>query len=237
MQIQIIFKLTRPFCVPFNYNYQLQSAVYSKLAEINESDFWHDNGYGEKNKFKAFVLGSLKGNYTIIDKHLCFTDTVSFELRSPVFEFCDAFQRSLELNPHIKLFDTVLDVYGANIINKHINSNSVVFETVTPVVVRSTLPDGYTLYYSPTDVEFVKGIKQNFIKKYSAVYGECPTEIEVNPLGIHKKVVTNYKGTWINAYNGRYELKGDSKSLEFIYNSGLGIKNAQGFGMVRIISE
>ena len=119
--------------------------------------------------------------------------------------------------------------------NKHVNRTNVIFESVSPVVVRKKQSDGSTIYLKPAEQEFVNNLKRNFYEKYKAIYNEQPEEIEIIPLGEHKKTVTQYKGIWVTGYSGNYNVKGNSKSLELIYNSGLGIKNSQGFGLVNII--
>ena len=50
-----------------------------------------------------------------------------------------------------------------------------------------------------------------------------------------KKLVTRYKGILITAWYGTYQLTGERKYLDFLYQTGLGAKNAQGFGMFEIL--
>lgn len=235
MQLNLTFKLNEPLCIPLNYNYPLQSVVYRKLQEVSESNFWHDEGFLNNNLFKAFVFGSLKGDYKIVSKHMLFSSTLSFEVRSHCFEFCDALQRSFELRPSIKLFDTTLPLQSLVVTNTHINSNNVIAQTNSPVSIHKTCEDGKTLYYSPPMAEFSEGLHSNFLNKYQAITGALPLQLTITPLGEHKKIVTTYKKIWITAYKGKYLLEGDNKAIEFIYNTGLGAKNSQGFGMLDII--
>lgn len=236
MQIKLLLKTEKTLEIPLSYNYQLQSAIYAKLQEIGESYFWHNEGFAfENSKFKGFVFGPLKGDYVIKEKHICFPSTFTLEIRSPNFQFCDAFQRSIEINPTLKFFNTEVNILDFTLSNKHINRTDVIFESVSPVVVRKKQSDGSTLYLSPDNVDFIADLKRNFYEKYKAIYKEEPEEIEIIPLGEHKKTVTQYKGIWVTGYSGNYCVKGNSKSLELIYNSGLGIKNSQGFGLVNII--
>lgn len=118
MQIYLNLQANNPLIIPLNYHYQLQSAIYSKLFEISASDFWHNYRFGNKRKFKSFVFGPLLGKYSISGKQICFENDISLEIRSPIFEFCDKFQRSMKGNPIIKLFDTTIDATSANITNK-----------------------------------------------------------------------------------------------------------------------
>ena len=63
------------------------------------------------------------------------------------------------------------------------------------------------------------------------------TLIQIKPYGNKepKKLVTKYKGGFINAWFGDYELSGERKYLDFLFQTGLGGKNAQGFGMFEVI--
>ena len=49
------------------------------------------------------------------------------------------------------------------------------------------------------------------------------------------KCVTKYKGFYITGWCGEYVLKGERKYLDFLYQTGIGSKNAQGFGMFDIV--
>lgn len=235
MQIQLQLKPKTTLEIPLNYNYQLQSAIYSKLREIGVSDFWHDLGFGDKEAFKLFVFGPLKGNYKIEDKKIIFDDTVSLEIRSSIFDFCDDFQRSIEKNTTFKFFDEALSVCGASITNRHINSKRVIFKTASPIVLHTISGDGKTVYLKPESDEFLERLHENFYKKYYACYETEPPEIKIYLLDIGKKVVTKYKEIWVTAYNCTLEVEGPYDALEFLYNSGFGERNSQGFGMVDII--
>ncbi|MGN1126014.1 MAG: CRISPR-associated endoribonuclease Cas6 [Ruminococcus sp.] len=234
MQIQIQLEPQKQLFVPFNYNYQLQSAIYRKLSEIGASDFWHDKGFGDVNKFKAFSFGSLKGRYEVQNNKILFENNVSFEVRSPIFEFCDDLQRAIELFPRFRLFDTELRVTNATIFNKHINKNKVFFSTDTPITVYSGEDNGFTRYYTPDDEEFYIGICNNFENKFEAICRKPAEKIMLRPAGEFRKVVTRYKQTWITAYRGRLEVQASPESLEFLYNTGMGGKNSQGFGFLKL---
>ena len=239
MQIKLTLKPERPLVIPFNYNYQLQSALYALLGEVNESDFWHDSGFGEYDRFKGFCFGKLNGRHRadVQAKKISFSDEVRLEVRSPSFEFIDSFQRALEQRPFLKLYDTRLDVTDASLLNRHLPSGSVKFTAVTPVVIHQTLPDGHTYYFSPEEDGFYQGVCNNAARKYEAIVGEEPPEILLRPLGEFKKTVTKYKNFYITGYTGSFEFKTERKAAEFLYNAGLGEKNAQGFGFVEELNE
>ena len=236
MQILLQLKPSKLLIIPFNYLYQLQSAVYAMLGEVYESDFWHDGGFGDISKYKGFCFSGLSGRYKIdkINKKIIFEDDVRFEVRSAVFEFIDAFQRAVEIHPYIRLFDTRLDIVGASLGNLHMTNGITSLKAVTPIVIRQTESDGHTVYYSPDDEEFFSRICLNVEKKFRAINGYDCDVIQIRPDGEMKKVVTKYKSTWITGYQGCIKIKTNYKTAEFIYNTGLGEKNSEGFGFVEI---
>ena len=237
MQIKLQFKPQKPLIIPYNYNYQLQSALYSMLGEVGESDFWHNNGFGDITKFKGFCFSGLEGKYSVNreEKKLHFDNNIYFEIRSPVFSFIDAIQRSIELHPYIKLFDTRLEIASANLENLHLQNGLIKLKAVTPVTVHSTKDDGHTYYYSPQEDEFYIRICRNIIKKYESIVGEEAADVYLRPIGNFKKTVTKYKGFYINGYTGEFEFNTTLKMAEFIYNSGMGEKNSQGFGFIKML--
>ena len=109
----------------------------------------------------------------------------------------------------------------------------------SPVTVYATdLKSEKTWYFSPDEEPFCKMINDNFYRKYQAYYGMAPTsgiQLGICENSMPKKLVTRYKGTFITAWYGTYKLSGERKYLDFLYQTGLGAKNAQGFGMFEIL--
>ena len=97
---------------------------------------------------------------------------------------------------------------------------------------------GSLYYYNPDESEFYEAVAQNFYRKYQACYGVRPhTLISLMKVddGSMKKFVTNYQGNYIIGWFSRFRLCGERKYLDFLYQAGLGEKNAQGFGMFEIL--
>lgn len=235
MQLYLTFEAKETVCLPLNYNHAVQSALYRKLGEVDAGDQWHNGGFGEKN-FKGYTFGRLRGEHYVKGKEIFFTRKISLEVRSSAFDFIDSLQRSLEREPFLLLGGQRVSLCDVRLSNKHICGETAEFVTDSPVAVYKTQEEtGKTVFYSPEDEEFCTALKSNFEKKYLAVMGETPPKIEIRPIGTHKKVVTKYKSTWITAYDGKYRIFAQGKGLEFIYNSGLGSKNSQGFGMLNVL--
>ncbi len=235
MQLKFKFNLDSPFEIPMNYKYQVQSALFIKLEEISSSDFWHNSGFGEAEIFKLFLIGPLVGKYTTDGKKLIFEESISLEIRSPLFEFCDDIQRSFELNPSIKLFDRRLSLAEMTLTNYHINTNQSLFRTVTPILVITKNENRQMQFISPDDERFTQRLVDNIYKKFSALYQEEPPQIKIDVIESGRRVITKYKEIGFAAYHCVLSIEAPPQMLEFIYNSGLGNRNSQGFGMIRRI--
>lgn len=237
--MEIIMKMIpeKPLVIPFNYFYQLQSSIYSLLSEVQESDFWHNDGFGDISKYKGFCFSGLKGKYRVDreNKKLIFGDAVYLEVRSAVFDFIDAFQRTIEKHPFVKLFDTRLDIVSASLKNTHLYDGLVRFHAITPVVVHTSTEDGHTVFFSPSEDDYFVGICNNIDRKYEAIKNKPAEEVLLRADGDLKKIVTSYKNMWITGYQGIFEIKTTARMAEFIYNTGLGEKNSQGFGFVELL--
>lgn len=235
MQIILTMRAPDRLRIPFNYNHQLQSAIYAKLAEVGASDFIHNGGYRSAHNYKAFVFGTLNGAHTVADGHFVFDGDIKLEIRSPFFEFCDAVQRSAEMKPCMKLFDTALELTEISLQNRHFRDGEVRFRADSPVCVYRTEPDGSTAYFSPDSPEFTKYLLLNYRNKYAAILGGNAPELQIVPLPHHRKIVTRFKNTWVNGWKGNYQISGSGQALEFLYNTGLGAKNSQGFGLLDVM--
>lgn len=240
MQLIININLDKQLILPLNYNHIVQSIIYRALSVIPEyADFIHDNGYMNGNRsYKMFNFGQLKGEYRIEGRNIIFSNFVSLEVRSPLSMLINILKYSFETNGITfgeKTFnDILIEIYDYTIEDSEIN-----IEMNSPVTVYST--DEYmgnTYYYAPTDVEFSDMIDANFKRKYFSYYGVRPysnVEIELLNNTAPRKMVTKYQGLYVNAWFGRYRLSGERKYLDFLYQTGLGSKNSQGFGMFSLV--
>jgi len=234
MQIKLILSNENIAEFPLNYNYQLQSAIYNLLKNNYEfSKYLHDIGFGQaENGFKLFTFSGLKGHYRLANKKIFFDGDIFLEIRSISKQFCEVLENSLLENGSIKLFNKVFKLKMIEITDLYIKNNQINILTISPIVAKLSDLNGKSIYYSPDCLEFYKIINSNFINKYNSFYGEFPkSEISIFPTNQVKKIVTKYKGIWITAYHGNFTLSGNNENLNFVYNTGLGCKNSQGFGM------
>lgn len=235
MQLIIHLKSQNKLSLPVDYGYRLSAAIYHLASSDAEySRFLHDEGYGEQEHFKLFVFSPLKGKYIIKDKQIIFDGDMSFEIRSISKRFCDAVKTSLLKNGSIRLMDTELDIVMTEVYDNAPAVSSVDIRTASPIIVSST-DNKHTTFVSPEDDAWLEMINLTLYRKFTSAYGqEPPSIVRLSLLKPPKKVVSRIKGNWVTAYHGSFHLEAAPIVTAFLFETGLGSKNSQGFGMFNI---
>lgn len=231
--------------LPIQYNHIIQGMIYDSLKE-ELADFLHEKGFEkEKRSFKMFTFSRLIGNY-IIDKekgNMIFKDTVSLIISSPYDEFCNSLATSFLLKKSIRLGNTNLEVVQSIIEKDIVTENNIMVQSMSPIVAYSTFLrlDGrkYTCYFQPGEADYNQLIENNLRKKYEAFYKSSAPEGNFYIKCFHqpKMSVMNYKQTVIKGYSGRFALSGPIPLLQMAIDSGLGSKNSQGFGCIKLVKK
>lgn len=238
MQILLTFENTGIIDMPVNYNYYIQSSIFSLLAD-EDAEFaamLHDTAYGGKYKYKMFTFGDLKGRNHFHEKKLYYEGDIQLEIRSASDMFLQVIMNSALRARKMRIWKHDFQIKNVELFTYQITDSMINVRTLTPIIAKEQTDENKTIYYSPQDVRFIRRIREAFESKYEACFGEKPqSSIDILPVKESKKVVTNYKGTWINAYHGIFQLYGEPEYLQFMYDVGLGAKTSQGFGMFEII--
>lgn len=233
MQLIIKAKLHEPCTLPISYHHIQQSAIYSLIGgNLHDVDFKY-----EKRGYKLFTFGPIEGRYRIRNKTITFYDEISFEVRCLLDEVGFDIVKNLTENG-IRFRNNVYQDTEVTVRNYLVKQNELEIAMKSPICVYETSDDKQTIYHNPEDREFYYLIMDNFIRKYSAVTEELPeSTIEIIPLkySMKDKYLTHYKGFVIEAWKGIYRLSGELEYLQFLYDTGLGSKNSQGFGMFDVL--
>lgn len=242
MQLIIKHKLPRELVLPIHYHHILQSIIYHNLREdYGYSDFLHEKGYAsEERQYRMFVFGLLQGRYEIVQKNIVFRNEVSFRVRSADNRMLRLLKENLERRG-ISYLQQHYEDLELELTDDDIREEKVRVRMASPLCVYSTDPETKkTYFYHPQEPEFAEQVNANFRRKYKAYTGlEPKSDIQIHPLRLRDKdkYVTKYKGFYISGWLGEYELSGEAKYLDFLYQTGLGSKNAQGFGLFDVVEE
>ena len=222
--------------LPLGYHAKVQGLIYHLLGSCPDySAFLHDAGYGTRAKqFKLFCFSDLTGAHQVRQGKICFPQHVSFQLRTADPTMGALLEEVLLPEQPYQLGQQVIWLEEVETAQLHLDAHTVRLRMASPITVYSSLPDGKTRYYTPLDPEFSAGINANYHHKWRSATGtNAPGDVELTAeaVGQRDKCVTQFKGTWITAWYGRYQLKGDPQALQFLYHTGLGAKNSMGFGL------
>ncbi len=220
--------------LPIAYNHILQVALYSAWEESFPQ--LHDEGFSaDSNIFRMFTFSPLRGKYEIKGKTISFSGAVSFEVRSPVQDLLHILADYILNEQYVRLGHYELPVVNMETADRLFFPASANISMLSPISVHQTTADGKTIYYTPQDEKFILLITENLASKIQASGLDIDTVIGLVPyMRTLRRRVTTFKGIYITGYTGRFLLETDPETMAFLYYTGLGARNSQGFGMFEI---
>lgn len=227
--------------LPIHYNYLIQSFIYKNITK-ELADFLHDQGFEyKKRKFKMFVFSRIfSKKFEISKNELIFNKEIHFLISSPLNDFILKFAENLLKKPKFEIYKNSLILKGIEVLPFISPKDKEKIKMLSPLTCYSTLykkDKKKTYYYSPFEKEFEILVRENLRKKFEAFYKEnLKFDFKIRPLNVNKNCekIINYKGTVIKGWLGTYEIESHPEIIKFAYDTGLGSKNSQGFGMFEI---
>lgn len=235
MQLHLTFRGDN-ICLPLAYRSILQGLIYHALeSDPQFSTHLHERGCILGNhKFKGFTFSPLRGEYFISGKKIIFIKDVSFEIRSIDSRVIHLLSEALSENSIVALGNNTVTVTESRIGDNHLLIPSANIRLMSPMVAYVTDEDKKTYYYGPSDPEYLPAIERNALRKWESLCGSTDgAYLCIEKLGHMKsrKEVTSFKHTYITAWYGEYRLNGKPELIDMLYQTGLGAKNSQGFGL------
>lgn len=235
--------------LPIQYNYLLQGLIYANLEPALAS--WlhqRGNAYGSRS-FKLFTFSRLFGKRSIGEGRIRFNGPFHFYLSAVDAEILGSLAEHLLKRPVVRLGKAECRVQEVGVEPEPEIDPTIPIrvQTLSPITAYSTLntPDGRkkTYYYAPTEKEWSDALIANIGRKAKACGWASDTDSDLAEGWVHPyKVrsgdqrILNFKGTIIKGWTGLYEVKLPEPYFRLAYDAGFGAKNAQGFGMVAIVS-
>ncbi len=244
MRMMIKHKVDGQLVLPLSYHHIIQGIIYHNLRdEDNYSAKLHDQGYeyGER-QYRLFSYSLLDGKYRIDkeNKKIIFYDQVSFCVTSPEVRFIRGLADNL-ISKGIDYGSTHIDDVQIYISDFAVESEQLIINMLSPISVNITdETTGKTYFFTPDEAGFMEAVNDNFHRKYISYYGINPdSDIHIEPYNVspRDKYVTRYKDFIVSGWKGQYVLTGKRKYLDFLFQTGIGARNSQGFGMFEIKEE
>lgn len=242
MQIKIKFTSNKDIVLPIHYNYILQAFIYNNIDE-NLANFLHDEGYTSNGRnFKFFTFSRIFQRGKKIGDNFNFGNKLAIIVSSPLEIFCKSIANHMLQNDNLYIGKNQIKTEQIQVYDYSIDKDAIIVETLSPVVAYSTLfkEDGskYTCYFGAYESDFNRIVSENLIRKYNALYGAnlaFEDGIQIEPIGDSRMNFTYYKNFIIKGASGKFKIKGHKELLQLGIDSGLGSKNSQGFGCIKVL--
>lgn len=225
-----------PLTLPIDYNSTVQGALYACWRE--KFPALHDQGFSSGHKtFRMFTFSPLLGASVIKEDRISFLGAITLEVRSISSELVDALAGHLILHRVLRLGKRDLPVVDLRSADRLIFQPSTTIHAVAPITVHRTI-DRRTVYYSPFDKMFSTLLCDNLKSKLRAAGRDDDVTLVCRPVnGTIREISAQFRETKIVGYSGDFLVAADSSSTEFLYYTGIGDRNSQGFGMFEILNE
>lgn len=222
--------------LPAAYQDQVQGLFYScwknSLPELHDG-FTDEEGRNRK----LFCFSRLEGHYQAQGAALTFDSVIGLELRSVFDEIVDSAARELRERVFLHLGGRELAVSELQLRERLSFPDCAIIQTRSPITVYTTLPNGHSYHFSPEDPEWEERLALNLDAKLNTLGCSPPAYFSIEPTVQPRKTVTQFKGTYITGYTGRFRVETDPEAMAALYYCGLGSRNSQGFGMFDILER
>lgn len=250
MRLKIHLDNPRETMIPLNYQHFLTSAVYG-LLEMSDADyarFLHDDGYasGEGPKrFKMFVFSWLHGRRRVCGDNLAFAPgALTWQIASPIADFLTHGATGLLSLGKLRVGSSSFAITEVETLPPPVFGETTRFTCLSPIVAALPLPDDGTRFLRPSDgAEFSDAIRANLLRKHQTLHGRPPADdrfaLTFDPAYLARtnggtKLIT-YQGIHIVGAFAPFTVSGSAELMRVGYETGMGEKNAGGFGMVEKI--
>jgi len=235
MQIDITFSKER-ISLPIATSATIQGLLYHALSEDKSySTFIHENGnICNGKKYKLFCFSELRGKYEIEGKNIVFLSEATLSVRAADSYYIQLLFAYFTKKKTVVLGTETVEIKDIRLKDSHIFDSNITVRTISPITMYATDADGHSIYFTPDDERFYTGIIENARRKWISFTGsENGFDFKIIPKdNAHfKKCATRFKETFITAWHGTFILVAPPQVLDFLFHTGLGSKNSQGFGM------
>jgi len=233
VRVEVLLK-EKGLILPFDHQYYLASFIYKS---IHKSDCAYAADLHTRNKFKHFTFSYVlcKRRKKTREGIKILDDLAYFIVSSPDKEFMKLLINGLLSHSKFRIKHVVGDIQSIKVLRPPKFKNSVVFKTLSPIIVRRGNKEGngwVSLY--PKDEGFTEQLISNLRRRFLDFYGRegRSIRVKVDQFIPKRHLIIN---TYHRCSHVVMRVEGDMDLIRYGYEAGFGEKNALGFGMVKII--
>ncbi|OKY78322.1 MAG: CRISPR-Cas system related protein Cas6, RAMP superfamily [Candidatus Methanohalarchaeum thermophilum] len=246
MRICVSLRFKELKTLPFNHLFELMSASLNKIGEADPELAYK---YHEKPKYKPYNLSWLNIDIAKTSKKglIPNSNEATYLFNSPNQRLINSFVEGFLANPDLVLKKNeekvVFELDSIEAIKEPSFDDEMSFETITPVAVRTQEKENgkvKTVDLRPNSKKFYDNLFQNLINRYQNYHQQKPN---INTQNIDLKILNSkpkrlkIRNTWQMATQMKFKTKADEKLNKFMYYTGLGERNNQGFGCIEVIKD
>ena len=237
--------------LPINYQYELSAVIYRILSSgDNEYALWlHDNGFlKELKQFKFFTYSPLliRSFKQIDDRLSIYNDVVEWYITFLPDKSTETFIRGIFTDRIFQLGDkkskVQFRVQSIEALAPIKYQPEMTFQSLSPICIVRREENGGNTYLLPTDPDAAGTILYSLKEKYH-VWHKKPFAGDLSDYYFEvldhpkPKLITIKIGTpeesKVKGYNCRFKIRLPEELMELLFETGIGSKGSQGFGMVK----
>ncbi|WP_231682869.1 CRISPR-associated endoribonuclease Cas6 [Phosphitispora fastidiosa] len=240
MRMKLLYELQN-CTLDLDYRRMLLSFIKKSLEE-NDKDFFQEM-YRKEPKTKQFTFSThlSQAKYT---EDCVLLDKPEFEMRFSTADYgifvklYNSLLRQKNIAFPIKHHNVLklLRIYLEN--ETAINTEELFIYFVSPLVVREHLreanKDNYYIYSDEQFLPCLKTIIKNDIEGHELLTGSMVDNLVIETVS-GKFVLVKAFGSRIPASLGKFRLQGDKRLLKHLFDSGIGSRRGEGFGMFNLM--
>lgn len=221
--------------LPLAYRMGMVSLIKEALRQ--EDPEYFSKLYQTKNLKKPFSFAVFLKNFELNHDHFRVNE-FAITISSGNHEFMLKLVNGLNLIQHFEIKGSPIKVVRVHVMReKSISEDSVVFQTLSPLLIESNLGP-----LSPAQEEYEKELnyEANLVVR-NILNRSLRKHLQFMPLGMKKVVIKEQNRHFskegylmFTAYKGLFRLKGDREDLQVLYENGIGRRSAQGFGLLEV---
>ncbi len=224
--------------IPINYQHALSSALYSFIRSANpdlSSSLHHSQD------FKFFNFSMMKVPKPAIkgpEIHLKKGTHVMFNFSSPAGDILEATISGMLSKGAMEILGSRFIIENIEITHTPEFSSKARFRTLSPIYIDLVKEDGRRWDLMPTDPEWKARIEDNSRKKYAHYFGkEYKGDFDIAEIRKMSTKRINIGGQWWRASHVEFLLKANPDMLKFLWDTGMGSRNSQGFGCLEYMGD
>lgn len=238
--MQLFLTFSRPSAaLPINYRRLLHRMIYRFMsADAEFSGATHDSLIPgvDGRSFKGFTFSPLMGPYAVEGHTIRFLDKVTLEIRSRDPDMIRLLFGGFSRADTVSVGTETLRILGCETADRVLDVPSARVAMLSPVVAYATDADKHTLFFRPDEDRFYAALLHNAERKNRLFQPRVPFDLNIRLLDakLPASQFSRFKNTYILGWFGRYLLEGDPRVINLLYQTGLGAKNSEGYGLFSV---